>query len=143
MGLEYLFFDASLRDRFMRFAADRGLPCATREDGVEGFVVELPEDLDDELEDALEEAYESLMDEQMALAEADSALVSKRVAGVTVALPDGRSRVVRLPAPVARRLLEHFTPEEVHEIVTAIAVSLENPIDGPLCRSNPDTPNAA
>ena len=134
MGLEYQFFDAALRDRFIHFASERGVDCRTRQDEIEGFVVDLQGHLDEDLEDALESAYESLMDEQMLLAESDEAMVSRRIAGITVALPDGRSRVVRLPAPVARRLFEHFAPEEVHEIVSAIAASLENPIDGPLCR---------
>jgi hypothetical protein len=51
-----------------------------------------------------------------------------------VTLADGTTRAIRIPPPIARRLFEHFTPEEVHGIATAIAESVENPIDGPLCR---------
>lgn len=134
MGFEYVFFDETLRDRFVRFATGHGIASAVRKDGIEGFVVELPDGLADALQEAVDAEYESLMDEQMLLAESNEEWVGNRVAGVTVALADGSSRVVRLPAPVARRLFEHFAPEEVHEIVSAIAQSLENPIDGPLCR---------
>lgn len=140
MGFEYMFFDETLRGRFIRFAAERGIVSTVRKDEIEGFVVELQEGLADELQEAVDEEYESLMDEQMLLAEANGDLVSNRVAAVTVALADGSSRIVRLPAPVARLLFEHFAPEEVHEIVSAIAQSVENPIDGPLCRKEREQP---
>lgn len=138
MGFEYMFFDAALRDRFVAFASERGIVSTVRKDRMEGYVVELPDGLADELQDALEDEYESIMDEQMLLAESDAELVSHHVAGVTVTLADGTTRAIRIPPPIARRLFEHFTPEEVHEIATAIAQSVENPIDGPICRKPSD-----
>ena len=138
MGFEYMFFDEALRDRFMAFASAHGIASTMRQDEIAGFVVVLPDELDDELQDAVEAEYESIMDEQMLLAESDEELVSHHVAGVTVTLADGTTRVVRIPPPIARRLFEHFTPEEVHEIATAIAQSVENPIDGPICRKPSD-----
>ena len=138
MDSEYMFFDEALRDRFMRFAAAHGIAGTMRKDEIAGFVVELPDGLDDALQDAIEAEYESIMDEQMLLAESDAELVSHHVAGVTVTLADGTTRAIRIPPPIARRLFEHFTPEEVHEIATAIAQSVENPIDGPICRKPSD-----
>jgi hypothetical protein len=134
MGFEYMFFDAALRDRFVDFAAARGVSSTVRQDVIAGFVVDLPDGLADELQDAFEVEYDSIMDEQRLLAESDAELVSHHAAGVTVTLADGTTRTIRLPPPIARRLLEHFTPEEVHEIATAIAQGIENPVDGPLCR---------
>jgi hypothetical protein len=138
MGFEYMFFNEALRDRFVAFASERGIASTVRKDRIEGFVVELPDGLADELQDAVEAEYDSIMDEQMLLAESDEELVSHHVAGVTVTLADGTTRVVRIPPPIARRLFEHFTPGEVHEIASAIAQSVENPIDGPICRKAPD-----
>jgi len=138
MGFEYMFFNEALRDRFVAFASERGIASTVRKDRIEGFVVELPDGLADELQDAVEAEYDSIMDEQMLLAESDEELVSHHVAGVTVTLADGTTRVVRIPPPIARRLFEHFTPGEVHEIATAIAQSVENPIDGPICRKASD-----
>lgn len=138
MGFEYMFFDEALRDRFVAFVSARGIASTVRKDRMEGYVVELPDGLADELQDAVEAEYESIMDEQMLLAESDAELVSHHVAGVTVTLTDGTTRTVRIPPPIARRLFEHFTPEEVHEIATAIAQSVENPIDGPICRKPSD-----
>jgi hypothetical protein len=134
MGFEYMFFDAALRDRFVDFAAARGVSSTVRQDVIAGFVVDLPDGLADELQDAFEVEYDSIMDEQRLLAESDAELVSHHAAGVTVTLADGTTRTIRLPPPIARRLLEHFTSEEVHEIATAIAQGIENPVDGPLCR---------
>jgi hypothetical protein len=134
MGFEYMFFDEALRDRFVDFASARGIASTVRQDVIAGFVVDLPDELADELQDAFEAEYDAIMDEQRLLAESDAELVSHHAVGTTVTLADGSTRTIRIPPPIARRLLEHFTPEEVHEIATAIAQSVENPIDGPLCR---------
>lgn len=137
MGFEYMFFSEVLRDRFMAFAAEHGIASTMRQDEIAGFVVELPDGLDDDLQDTIDDEYDSIMDEQMLLAEADEELVSHHAFGVTVTLEDGSTRAVRIPPAVARRLLEHFTPDEVHEIATAIVQSAENPIDGPICHKPP------
>jgi len=60
--------------------------------------------------------------------------VDKHLAGVQITLPDGTPRTVRLDAAIARRLLEHFAPREVHSLVEAIARSLAADGDGPICR---------
>lgn len=134
MGFEYIFFDESLRGRFVDFASGRGIASTVRQDEIEGFVVELPDGLTDELQEAVDAEYESIMGEQMLLAESDEELVSHHAFGVTVTLADGTTRAIRIPPAIARRLLAHFSPDEVHEIATAIVQSVENPIDGPLCR---------
>jgi hypothetical protein len=133
-GTEYIFFDADLRDRFMQALAQRALACQTRADAMEGFVVSLPVEPDEDTLDAIEQEYESLMDEQMLRAESRPEWVSHHVAGVRITRSDGSDCTVRLPAAIARSLLVHFSAEEVHDLVTAIAHSLENPIDGPLCK---------
>lgn len=134
MGFEYIFFSEALRDRFVAFASGHGIASTVRPDAIAGFVVELPEGFVDELQGAIAAEYDSIMDEQMLLAEADEELVSHHAVSVSVTLADGSTRAIRIPPPIARRLFEHFTPDEVHEIVSAIAQGVENPIDGPLCR---------
>lgn len=134
MGFEYMFFDEMLRDRFVDFASARGIASTVRKDEIAGYVVELPDGLADAQQEAVEAEYDAIMDEQMLLAESDEELVSHHAAGVTVTLADGTTRAVRIPPPIARRLFEHFSPDEIHEIASAIAQSVENPVDGPLCR---------
>jgi len=133
-GTEYIFFDADLRDRFMQALSQRAVACQTRDDAMEGFVVSLPVEPDEGTLEAIEEEYEALMEEQMLRAESRPDWVSHRVAGVPIMLSDGSPCTVRLPPDVARPLMERFTAEEAHALVTAIAHSLENPIDGPLCK---------
>ncbi len=133
MGNDYIFFDEALRDRFVQFAAARAIGCRCRQDTMEGLIVELPDELDEEASAAIDAQYQALMDEQMVLAESTQGWVSQRSAGVPITRADGSSCVVRLPAEIARPLLEHFTPEQVHALVLAIAHSLDNPGDGPLC----------
>lgn len=133
-GTEYIFFDADLRDRFMQALSERALACQTRADAMEGFVVSLPVEPDEDTLDAIEEEYETLMEEQMLRAESRPEWVSHQVAGVRVTRSDGSACTVRLPAAIARSLLANFSAEEVHDLVTAIAYSLDNPVDGPLCK---------
>jgi hypothetical protein len=133
-----MFFDEALRDRFVAFALGHGITSTVRPDEIAGVVVELPDGLADDLQDTIEAEYDAIMDEQMLLAESDAELVSHHAAGTTVTLTDGTTRTIRIPPQVARRLFEHFTADEIHEIVTAIAQSMENPIDGPICRKPSD-----
>ncbi|MEA3394416.1 MAG: hypothetical protein U9R55_07295 [Pseudomonadota bacterium] len=133
MATEYIFFDADLCERFVQAVAARALTCQVRADAMEGFVVQLGDEATDAVLQALEADYEALMHEQMLRAETRPDWVSHQVAGVRFTRADGSSAVVRLPAAVARPLLERFTAEEAHDLVSAIAHSLEHPVDGPLC----------
>lgn len=135
MANEYIFFDSGLCERFMRSIAERGIRGDMRPDTMEGFVVAVPDTLADDLEEAIELEYMTLMEEQRNLVDATEGDRSRSLMGVVVTLPNGAPCVVRIPAVYARRLYEHFTIAETHELVSAIAASLSNPFDGPLCRS--------
>ena len=133
MSVEYIFFDTELRDRFVQFLSVQGLPCQMRDDVMEGFIVAISDEPGDETLDAVETLYEALMDEQMARAGKHSDWVKHEVTGVGITRLDGSACTVRLPAHLARGLIEHFSPDEIQALVTAIAHSLDNPIDAPLC----------
>lgn len=136
MSIEYIFFDQSLSERFLQFAAERGVAGEVRHDAMDGYVVRLPEGFGDELEDEIEDEYDALMREQMVLAENDESWGTRQVMGVEIARADGSRRVVRIEGAIGRKLSEHFTPEEIHELVAAIVGSIENPVDGPLCKKS-------
>lgn len=133
MSVEYIFFDTELCDRFAQFLSSHGLVFQTSEDPMEGLVIELPADPGDDMLETIETQYQSLMDEQMVQAGTQPDLVTHQVAGVEIRRLDGSLCTVRLPASVARGLLEHFSPDEVHALVTAIANSLDQPVNAPLC----------
>jgi len=134
MATEYIFFDPALRDRFTSFVAARGIDFSVRPDTIAGFVVDLPDDLADSLAEAVEAEYDALMDQQRELVEAMDGDEARDLMGVDVTLADGRTLTVRLPAAQARRLFAHFDSEEIHALVAAIAESVLDPVDAPLCR---------
>lgn len=134
MGCEYMFFDAALLDRFVRLVAGLGVASSVQADQMAGFVVTLPDGLSDRLEADIELAYDALMQEQRDLINADEGGDACDVLGVDVSLPDGQTCLVRLPAVYGRRLVEHFSFEEIHALVTLIAHNVVHPVAGPLCR---------
>lgn len=132
--MEYTFFNQDLRERFIQTAARMGVTCRVWDDTMEGSVVELSDEMSDEQMASLEAEYELLMDEQMVLAESEEGWVTHQAMGVNVTLADGSSCTIRLQGEMARRLAQSFSPEEIQELVHAIALSIENPINGPLCK---------
>lgn len=131
---EYIFFDATLRDRFIALVTDLGLHCSTRPDPIAGYVVAVSDDLDDETATAIEDQYDLLMDDQCALVEAADHTSSHALMAVNISLPDGRPCTVRIPARYGRRLVEHFTFDEINELVRLIAEEVLEPVGGPICR---------
>lgn len=65
--LEYIFFDAALRDRFTAYAKSRGVNCSMQDDNM-GMVVAVPENISEDTATALERCYDELEDEQTELA---------------------------------------------------------------------------
>ncbi len=135
MPTEFIFFDAALRDRFVEFAATHGIDSKIKSDPIADHVVVLPDHIEDGIAEALEAEYELLMDEQMALTNADDDHDARDLMGVGITLPDGTERTVRLPAAIGRRLFGAFSPEEIHTLVEAIAKSVAKPSSAPLCRN--------
>jgi len=133
--LDYAFFDAALARRFADAAAVQGVECRLKDDVVAGWIASLPDDLPEAIQDALDDFYEVLVQEQAAMAESVDGWVTKRLAGVQVQLADGRLHTVRLDPETANRLLAAFTPEEAQALVQSIVRSLEDPFEGPLCRT--------
>ena len=132
--LEYMFFDAALRDHFVAFARERGVACAEKDDGM-GLVVAVPEDVSAELGESLESCYDELLEQQAEQVDQAEGEASRQAAGVHVTLASGRRCLVRLDPGIANRLLAAFTPEEVGVLIQGIARELEEPRSGPLCRS--------
>jgi len=135
--LEYMFFDAALMRRFLDAAAAHGVSPGVRDDPIAGTVVAIPEDLADAVLDDLDACYEMLQDEQATAAHERDGWVAKRLAGVQVERADGTLGTISLDAAIANRLLAILTPEEVQELIQEVVRSLENPLDGPLCRMPP------
>lgn len=129
--MEYIFFDANLRDRFVEHAAILGVACDTRDDNL-GLVVAVAEDLADDLADSLEARYDELQDEQAELM-SQSAGGLKKLAGFKLVLPDGQVSMVPLQTDMANRLLACFSPGEIQLLFETVARSALDPKDSHLC----------
>lgn len=133
MGNEYILFDRTLCERFVAIIAEQGITAEVRPDAMEGLLIALPEMCDEPAESAISAAYDALMEEQHDLVVAEDS-GSRSVMAVTVKLPDGESRAIALRGELGRRLYEHFTFDEVRDLIEAIAAAIVNPREGLLCR---------
>lgn len=134
VGLEYIFFDASLADALVNFAAGLGVPAQARPDTMGDWVVQVPEDMPAGAEDTIEVEYDRLMLLQRDVLDAADGADAHDVLGVQVTLPGGGNCLVRVPPHLGRRLVTAFNFEEVHELVSLIAAQVLQPTEGPLCR---------
>jgi hypothetical protein len=128
---EYIFFDATLRDKFLAFVEQRDVPCTASDDSM-GLQVAIPEDIPEDVSDEIEEYYEALEDEQEELSEANGEL--NRLAGFNFTLPDGQQRMLPMPSDMANRLLANFSLAEIQGLLNATAERTLNPNSEHLCK---------
>lgn len=129
--IEYIFFDAALRDKFIEYAEQQRVPCTASNDPL-GLVVSIPENLSDELMDELEERYDTLQNEQSDLIAQTEGL--QRLAGFRFNLPDGQTRMLTVETDMANRLLANFSLSEIQTLFDRVARSTVNPNDDHLCK---------
>lgn len=130
--MEYIFFDASLRDKFVQRIQELHIAFAAREDNM-GIVVAVADDLDEPVVDSLEDYYESLQDEQaLQLSQTEGGL--KTMAGFNLVLPDGKMSTVPLQPDIANRLLASFTLDEIQALFSTVASSALDPKETHLCQ---------
>lgn len=128
---EYIFFDASLRDKFVEYAKALGVACELRDDSM-GIIAAVPEDIGDDLSDNLEERYDKLQEEQSdLLTQSEGGL--KKLAGFQLVLPDGQTCIVPLQPDIANRLLSCFSFGEIQLLLDTVARSALDPKNKPLC----------
>jgi hypothetical protein len=129
--IEYIFFDAALRDKFVAYARQHNVPCTTADDTM-GLLVAVPEDLPDDVADELEDYYEILENEQADLSKTEGDL--KHLAGFRFTLPNGESRMLPVQPEIAGRLLANFSLEEIQALFDAVADCTLNPNSDHLCQ---------
>ena len=130
--MDYIFFETTLRDKFVEYVDAIGLSCIKRDDKM-GMIVELSDDISDEQIDVLELKYDELQDEQShLLAQADGGFNS--LAGFKLELPDGQICMVPLQPDIANRLLGNFSLEEIQTLFNTIARSALDPQEIHLCK---------
>ena len=131
--MEYIFFNAEIADRFAEFARLIGTDSEKRSDSM-GLVVAVPEGLDDELSNRLETYYAHLLDEQADMVE-DTEPDLKHTTAINITLTDGRPCAIRIEPAMMNRLMSCLSIDEIHELATSIARSVEYPDNRPLCQN--------
>lgn len=131
--MEYIFFDDGLSKRFVAFARDLGVACREKPDNM-GIVIEVPDETDDATAEALEDKYDELMEMQAEITD-ESEPDQHHAAGVSITLADGRPCMIRIEPDIMARLMASFSVEEIHELATRIARSVENPDNRPICHT--------
>lgn len=131
--MEYIFFDDGLSKRFAAFSHDLRVVCREKSDSM-GIVIEVPDELDDGTAEALEEKYDELMEIQAEMTDAAEP-DQHHAAGVGITLSDGRPCMIRIEPEIMGRLMANFSVEEIHDLATRIARSVENPDNSPICHT--------
>ena len=134
--LEYIFFHQSVSDKLCSNIDNLGIAYQVKEDD-DIITVSHDDDLDDALLDKIENRYDELFDEESRLVNNPDNLdeeLERDVVGVGVELADGRLIQVRLAPGITKRILTVLSTEELRVMANEIALQVENPIDGPLCK---------
>jgi hypothetical protein len=131
---DYIFFHPRPAREFADWLEQQGVATQSRNND-EGFIVEVPEDLDDELDRAVETKYEDLleMNEEL-LQEEHGDEAGYHMAGITVQLKDGRVSYADIDPKLMGRMMGCVTAEEFATIVDAIVSAVENPQEQTYCQ---------
>ncbi len=132
--LDYIFHYSDSLTRFTRFLESRRIPYQSRDDAL-GLIVAIAEDLDDAIVDAVESYYESLLQEQESLSSTlNGETAGKTSTALSVQMSGGKTVYASIPAEMMRRLLSVLSPEEIGQLVDAIASAVQNPDPRPICQ---------
>jgi hypothetical protein len=131
---DYIFHHPESLEAFTKFLQSKSVPHETRADML-GSIVAIAEDIDDAILDEIESSYETLQrsQESMLFAQADEDS-GKTSTALTVQLAGGQTVYASIPAEMMRRLLTVLSPEEIGQLVDAIATAVENPDLRPICQ---------
>lgn len=97
-------------------------------------MVALPEDLDDALDEKVELYYDQMLDLNESLVAEEEGQAHVHTAGVNVTLNDGRVVQAAVDPQLMQKLLEVVSPQELGDLVNAIADAVENPDERPFCQ---------
>lgn len=133
--LEYILFHSTPFQLFVDWLKTKDISPETEIDG-DNYLIRIPEDLNDDLLDEVDEKYDSLMDmnQQMVNDEEKETQQGRHMAGIVVTLKDGSISYADVDPDLLGRVIGAISPEELGEIVSAIADAVENPQPDPYCK---------
>lgn len=99
-----------------------------------GFTVSISEDYELDIVDKVEDFYDDMMALNEALVSAEEEGEEIKNAGITVNLSDGSTVLADVEPDLIYKLSKALEPQEILQLVNAIADAVENPDNRPLCK---------
>ena len=133
--LDYILFDEIPYQLFIDWLKGKGVAYEVERDE-DNYVIKVSEDLEEDLLDDIDEKYDELMDmNQDIINEAEKENnAGYNMAGIVVTLKDGTISYADIDSNVLSRVISVISPEELGEMVCAIADAVENPQPKTYCK---------
>lgn len=137
--LDYILFDKKLFQQFIDWLKAKDVTYEVEIDE-DNYVIKVSEDLDEDLLDAIDDKYDEFMDMNQDLIndEESESNDGYHSAGVIVALKDGSISYADVDSNLLSRVVSVITPEELGQLVSAIADAVENPQPKTYCQRKRD-----
>jgi len=134
--LEYVFSNAEPCEQFRAFLGERGVASGIAKGELELIVQVEEANVDDTLADLIDARYDELfeLDQRLYEAELSRASDNYQASGVVVNLKDGRAVYAGVRPDLLGKVMQALSPEELGELVDAIAGAVEDPDERSLCK---------
>lgn len=139
--LDFIFFHETPLKKFQSFLDSEKIPYENDTEfqaSVEetGFTVSISDDYELDILDKVEDYYDEMMDLNQALISNEEEEQEGEIenAGISVNLADGSTVLADVDPNLIFKLSEALTPNEILELINAIASAVENPDKRPLCK---------
>ncbi len=138
--LEYVFFHQQPMDQFCEFLLDKGIPFQLLESSESLLLAIEEQSINDSMADMIDDHYDVMLDLDQSIY--DQGLLEDEenyaAAGVVVNLMDGQSVYADVPGDLLKKIMDVLSPQELGDLVNAIADAVENPDKRALCKRHPD-----
>lgn len=133
--LDYILFNEKPYELFIGWLKKHGVTYDLSIDD-ENYIIKISEKLDEVLLDDIDEKYDELMDMNQDIINAEEKVNHDgyNMAGVVVTLKDGSISYADIDSKLLSRVVSVISPEELGEIVCAIADAIENPQPKTFCQ---------
>jgi hypothetical protein len=138
--LDFIFFHETPVQKFQRFLDSEKIPYENDTEfqaSVEetGFTISISEEYELDVIEKVERYYDEMMDLNAELISAEEESEGEiENAGISVNLADGSTVIADVDPNLIYKLSEALTPNEILELINAIASAVENPDSRPLCK---------
>jgi len=137
--LEFIFFHKEPAKQFQNYLDSKKIPYIN---GIEyqasideeGFTISISENYELDIITEVEDYYDEMMELNETLVSEHEDNEEIKTAGISVTLSDGTTVLADVDPNLIYKLSEALQPQEILQLVSAIADAVENPDKRPLCK---------